>query len=160
MLAEIGQQLAWIGAALRLSPYAEEIAIYQPTVNKIPTKGLSGNDPVSFKLEFSLESSHTMKPANGYCWHEMFRHPVIVIGYPIPRRTEINTGLEVPLNIMADLLSTTRVNTFNGGIFVRGFPSMLMPVRHCGEIIVWHHTYGPSSTRISYLSSTAPQPRY
>lgn len=49
-----------------------------------------------------LEETGDSETTNGECWHGLFGRPVVVEGFPIPRRSEGESpGLEIPLNIMA-----------------------------------------------------------
>ena len=143
-VAEIGEQLAWLGAALRSSPYELGVAYCTPFVSDIhvsnaphPVSGIRLG-PIFFARSISpcRKGKNTLEPSNGQCWHNMFRNPVVVKGYPIPRRSEPNTGLEIPLNMMAGLARTQRVNTFNGKLFIKGFSTMLVPTKHR-----WRHAH-------------------
>jgi hypothetical protein len=73
---------------------------------------------------------------NVQCWHNLLRNPVLVKGYPILRRSEPNTGLEIPLNIMAALARALRATTFNKRLFVKGFCTMLIPNKQIGDLLI------------------------
>jgi len=109
-----------------------------------------GRCQIGFSLNYNEEGS---LGSNGQCWHTMFRNPVVVTGYPIPRRAREGTGLELPLNIMAGLVQSTRINDFMGKSYVKGFSSMLVAVNHVDGVFVWHHHYKPDGSRISYLEA-------
>jgi hypothetical protein len=80
-IAEIGQQLAWLGAALRSSPSEDRMARSTPLI-----KFSSGIVP-TFTLNFQLtEVQPEATPMNGSCWFSLFRNPIIVEGYPILAR--------------------------------------------------------------------------
>lgn len=81
---------------------------------------------------------------------------MVVEGYPIPRRSETDTGLEIPLNMMAGLARTQRANTFNEKLFIKGFSTMLVPTKHSGDLLIWHLLYNKDGNRISYLDNTIP----
>ncbi|KAH8896225.1 hypothetical protein GQ53DRAFT_639773, partial [Thozetella sp. PMI_491] len=87
------------------------------------------------------------------CWYELLRAPVIAQGFPIPKRPISETGLEVPLNVMAQLVGTHRVNSFGGKMFIKGFAAMLVPTKLCGDVLVWHLLADPDEGRISYLDT-------
>lgn len=145
-VAEVGEQFAWIGSALRSSPYRYGVACCTPRLAKVQhshetTKRLDTAvaGKTTFNMDFSVqhESDHVNRtPCQ--CWHNMFRNPVLVEGYPIPRRLEANTGLEIPLNMMAGLLGTVRADVFDGKVFIKGHSSMLVPTRQTGDLILWH----------------------
>lgn len=86
----------------------------------------------------------------------MFRNPVLVNGYPIPRRPHTDTGLEIPFNMMAGLIGTQRVNAFKGNLFLKGFSSMLVPVERFDDIVVWHFLHNADGARIPYLDHSLP----
>jgi hypothetical protein len=163
-VAEVGEQLAWLGAALRSSPYELGVAYCTPFISDIHVN--NATHPVSerpcwfdslCKIDFTVqEREKHLKPSNGQCWHNMFRNPVVVEGYPIPRRSEPDTGLEIPLNIMAGLARTRRVSTFNGQLFIKGFSTMLVPTKYTGDLLIWHLLYNKDGHRISYLENTVP----
>lgn len=160
-ISEIAEQLAWLGAALRSSPYESGIAWCTPFVNNIvpnndPTLASETTPDIICKIDFIVEKDESTDPTNGQCWHNMFRNPVVVKGYPISRRSELETGLEIPLNLMAGLTGTERVNRFNGKLFIKGFSSMLVPTKHNGDVLMWHLLYNQDKTRISYLDVTVP----
>jgi hypothetical protein len=161
-VAEIGEQLAWLGAALRLSPHESGVAYSTPFISDIrvdnaphQVSGTVSRADILVKIDFTVqEKEEDLEPANGQCWHNMFRNPVVVKGYPIQRRSELDTGLEIPLNMMAGLAQTQRANTFNGKLFIKGFSTMLIPTRHSGDLILWHLLYNKDGNRISYLDNT------
>lgn len=84
----------------------------------------------------------------------MFRNPVVVKGYPILRRSGPDTGLEIPLNIMAGLARTQFANFFNGSIFIKGFSTMLILIKSSGGLLIWHLLYNKDGNRIFYLDNT------
>ena len=81
----------------------------------------------------------------------MFVDAVVVKGYPILSRAEAGTGMEVPLNIMAGLARTDQLDQFGGATFIKGFSSLLIPVKKNKDSIVWHLIYNSDGSRISYL---------
>lgn len=89
--------------------------------------------------------------SNGQCWHQLFRNPVIVKGYPIPRRPMSDIGLEISLDTMANLVGTRHINTFHNKIFIKGFSAMLIPTRCSDNILLWHSFCKKNGDRVSYL---------
>jgi hypothetical protein len=148
-IVEVGEQLAWLGAALRSSPYESGVALCTPFVREVrvddrlsPASSTLSVTDVTCAIAFALRPEPSVRrPSNCQCWHDLFKNPVIVDGYPTRRRTEHNTGLEIPLNIMAELAGTRRLNTFNGRLFTKGFSIMLVPTRHAGDLLIWHFTF-------------------
>jgi hypothetical protein len=161
-VAEIGEQFAWLSAALHSSSHKLGVACYTPSIGEIlvdstlhPVSRTPSRHQIFCKIDVTLrECEEYHEPSNGQCWHRMFRNPVVVQGYPIPYRSEPSTGLEIPLDIMAGLVRTRRINTFNGKLFIKGFSTMLVPTRLSGDLLIWHLLYNKSGSRISYLDNT------
>ncbi|EPS42448.1 hypothetical protein H072_3564 [Dactylellina haptotyla CBS 200.50] len=157
-IAEIGQQLAWLSSALRSSPRKVGVIAGLPSVleirvlNRLAIESTAANlRGFSCKLGFAVEDDDIRSPSNGQCWHSMFRNPVIVKGYPIPRRPNPKRGLEIPLNIMAGLARTQHLQFFSGKVFIKGLSTLLVPTRREKGFLVWHLIYNPEGGRISYL---------
>jgi hypothetical protein len=116
----------------------------------------SGELPSDFfcKINFNIDViKETGETSNGQCWLRLFRNPVMVKGYPIPRKPAPGMGLEISLDTMAGLLETCRINIFDNKIFIKGFSTMLVPTLYSGNIIFWHLLYRKNGDRISYLDS-------
>ncbi|OAP62831.1 hypothetical protein AYL99_02058 [Fonsecaea erecta] len=151
-VAEVAEQLAWLGAALRSSPYEDGVAGCAPYI-----KNLRVNQTLSQTRTFLCEIDFQMHRlddhrSNGQCWHDLFRKPVIVEGYPIPRRSQSGTGLEIPLDVMAGLADTQLVDMFDNKLFIKGFSTLLIPTRLSEGLLTWHLLY-KDGDRISYLDS-------
>jgi nucleoside phosphorylase len=154
-VAEIGEQLGWIGAALRSSKYDLGVGYCRPLIHFEDTQSLKMG--ILCKIHFSFqERGKYSEPSKGQCWHNLFKNPVVVEGFPIPRKTEIETGLEIPLHIMAALAQSQRVNTFDGKVFIKGFSTMLVLIKKNADLIIWHLLYNRDGNRISYLDNTVP----
>ena len=158
-VTDIGEQLAWLGAALRSSPYELGVAYCTPFISDIrvsnaPTLASvtqSWTD-VFCKIDFNVEEREEhLEPSNGQCWYNLFRNPIVVKGYPIPRRSERDTGLEIPLSVMAALAQARRATTFGGKLFIKGFCTMLIPTRHVGDLVIWHMLFNEDGSHVSYV---------
>jgi hypothetical protein len=162
-VAEIAEQIAWLGAALRTS--REYGVCYCTPYVKGPYKGdnsdrTPGSLPAPeylFQIGFDFGQIHD-EIANGQCWHDMFRNPVIVRGYPISRRTATQTGLEMPLNMMARMVRTDHVIPFGSTWYLKGFSSMLALAERRDDILLWHHIYDRDGGRVSYFDYQAGSP--
>ncbi|KAK6501959.1 hypothetical protein TWF481_009777 [Arthrobotrys musiformis] len=175
-VVEIGQQLAWLCTALSPPPrqIGGTVAIpsiqYQnvpsqqetePTTHTSTAHSSIHDTPclpsASYQLTFTVEEQEeTTSCANGQCWHNMFRNPVVVKGYPIPRRPHPNTGLEIPLNMMAGLAGTSYIQYFNDKLYIKGFSTLLVPTKRDDDILLWHLIHHPKGDRISYLDTNVP----
>lgn len=163
-IAEIGEQLSWLGSALRSSPYPDRIAYCRPRVDNfqvIHDKSQSAkrryDAEVSAEISFTVAEKAFSSKSNWECWHDLFRNCVVAEGYPISRRSEVGaaSGLEIPLPMMASLAQADYMNTFLGRPILKGFSTMLVPTENYDEIIVWHLVYNKNGDRMSYLDSTA-----
>lgn len=160
-VAEIAEQISWIGAALRSSPADEEAAYSTPHIAKLnmDSNAHPSRDGVTTtrglcNIEFEMEMLRDADLATvGKCWRGMFGNPVIVRGYPIPRRIEPDTGLEVPLDMIAALTGCQQAVNFNSITYLKGFAAMLAAVRIAGDVVFWHLCYNPDGEYISYVDS-------
>lgn len=133
-VAEIGEQFAWLGAALRSPPYELRIAYCMPFISSIRVNNCPHSVPrtpsgpdILCEIDFIVqEREEHLNPSNSQHWHNIVRNPVIVKGYPIRRRSEPDTGLEVSPNMMGRLARTRRVDTFSGRLFIKGFSAELL----------------------------------
>jgi hypothetical protein len=163
-IGEIGEQFAWIGAALR--PFPREFGIVHsiPNINKVAgsesvsqTKETVIGAATTFLISFTVgKGVEQANLAPCQCWHNLFENPVLVQGYPIRRRSEYRTGLELPLHLMASLMGTQRVNVFQGKLFIKGYSSMLVPTRSTEDLLLWHLLQTKDGRSISYLDNPGP----
>jgi hypothetical protein len=163
-LAEVGQQLAWLGTALRSSPFEVGIAICSPFIRSTRLENNASPPQVSelmplleifCVIDFKMnELSSIGKGLSGQCWHNMFRNPVMVSGYPILKKHEHGLGLEMPLNMIAGLAGSERANEFDGKVFIKGFSTMLIATKITRDLLIWHYLYNREGGRISYLDHT------
>lgn len=153
----IGEQLAWLRAALRLSPGDEQYrgAWYcLPSVSclKTPSTGQldTQHEHRRFEIHFDFEKAKS-GPSNGLNrWHSMFRNPIIVRGYPIAGRADINTGLEVPLGTLVQLINMKCVTVFYDKVFIKRFSSMLALIEMKSDLLLWHLFYNDQGGQASY----------
>jgi hypothetical protein len=150
-VVEIGEQLAWLGSAIRSSPQEQGIMCCMPTV-RLVDKVTSPHFAIAFVLSTPVPSSDS-----GHCWHSLFRNPTLVTGYPIPKRSSFGYGLEIPLNIMAGVAHAKRATVFNGKLFLKGFSTLLIPIKISDEMLVWHLIYKDTGGHISYLETELGQ---
>ncbi|KAK5073749.1 hypothetical protein LTR64_007113 [Lithohypha guttulata] len=193
-VAEIAEQLAWLGAAFRVPPSTGDTWYCVPSIQYLglssTSDSLYGNrsqsviSPVStpgtlhdrskvellearhhydqasdeqkscflFSITFDFERIVSVPVNNGLCWRPLLRGLAIVKDYPILKRPEMQSGLEVPLKIMANFVGTDYVQEFAGNIYIKGFSAMLVPTRLLGtDALVWHLCCDESGDHMSYL---------
>ncbi|KAJ2998191.1 hypothetical protein NUW58_g396 [Xylaria curta] len=155
IIVEVGQQLAWLGAALRSSSVETGVAICSPSIHVTGQDGASRGQTtaeifctVSFETKLPFTTSDELQ---GHCWQKMFRNPVIVEGYPISLKRHSGLGLEMPLAMMATLVGSTQISDFDGRAFIKGFSTMLVAMKVAEDLIVWHYFYNSLQGYQSYL---------
>lgn len=162
-IAEVGEQLCWLGSALRSSPHPDQVTYCQPQVGKlraINDEGQSGKKQHATEfvayISFAFKEKTFASEVNGECWYNLFRSGVIVEGFPISRRPEVGAvkGLEISLSMMARLAQANSVNTFLGSAILKGFSAMLIPTENHEEVTMWHLVHNKNGDRISFLDST------
>lgn len=148
-IAEVGEQLSWLGAALRFSPRSAGVVRCTPYIKATEPTG-PGAD---FSIQFALDNGNEDTPfaTTGQCWHALFGNPVVVEGYPILRRPMRGTGLEIPLNMMSSLAKAPRVHNFLGRLSLKGFSTLLVPVERVDDTVLWHLYYREDGSRIPYF---------
>lgn len=158
-VAEIGQQLAWMSAAMSSSDQSTLCEntpnIDHITLDDLTQRKVSCNIGIKSKPHHKPESHN----AEGQCWHNMFHNPVIACGFPIRSRSTstLNTGLEMSLDIMAAMTDTRYINVFNSGTFIKGFSSMLVPTGRSEDVLLWHYLFKKNAgEHISYLDYQLP----
>ncbi|XHG01956.1 hypothetical protein AWENTII_005322 [Aspergillus wentii] len=149
LIAEVGEVLAWLGSALRSSPYERGVAFTRPFVDDGIHLPHRPEHWCIIRFETSRDS--TTVSANGQCWHYLFRNPVVAEGYPIPRRAHNRPGIDISLQMMAELAETSCVNPFHGRPFIKGFSTLLVPTEYSENTVMWHLLFNDNGNRISYL---------
>ncbi|KAF7513369.1 hypothetical protein GJ744_009790 [Endocarpon pusillum] len=141
MLVELAQQLAWIGAVLRSSPYDEKLAYCRAAIQS------SGSTIPCFAITFQSERLY---PTENSCWLPLFCGASIARDFPIPDRRE-EMGLEIPLEIMMGIAGVRHAVEYEGGVVMKGFSIMFVPMKRSGNRVQWHLISSPNcDTRLSY----------
>ncbi|KAK7963565.1 Pfs domain protein [Apiospora saccharicola] len=166
-VAEIGEILAWITAALRQSPDRTTVTACRPVVSSILPRTSGGLNPdegtdaittavCNIGVTFRALDPCELEP-DSRCWLGIVRNPVIVDGYPIPRRSLNSSGLEVSIEIMISLANARYIVDFNRRTFFKGFSTMLVVTQVSKSIVFWHLCYNADRSYISYEDSRAPR---
>jgi len=153
-IAEIGEIVSWLAAALRSSP-DDTINYCTPHIASSGKQSVfydgAFHDVFDCEIGFEVSADAETDSHVGRCWYGIFRNPVVVGGFPVPRRLRPNTGLEIPLDMAASLIDAKRLHTFAGNLFLKGFSAMLTPVEVIGNVVLWHLYFNAAGGRISYL---------
>lgn len=152
-IAEIGEILAWVHAALSLSKFPSRVCLSDPVLKPKPISrhSLPGTNIVADCKIFSTlgaEENHNLDPGN--CWADILGNTVYVKGYPTARRAEHNTGMEVSLSTMISLANSRRLNRFKGVLCIKGYCSIILPTRWQGNFIYWHLVTNRNGEHMSY----------
>ncbi|RFN52382.1 tea/atts transcription factor activity protein family [Fusarium flagelliforme] len=152
-IAIIGEQIGWLGAALRSSCSDSGFSTCQPRFKIFK----AGTDEAECSFHFPTFPMDLTKYKPGQCWHAILRNPVIVEGYPIPRRKRYGVGLEMPLNVMAGLNSSPRIHKYEGNYYLKGYSTALVPTEKIGNMVLWHLYYSDDGSRLPYPNPTGLQ---
>ena len=156
-LAEVGAIISWLAAALRASPDESYMACCTPNV-VVKAKYLARSREFECHIQLDINVDRSSSGRAGHCWKGLFLNPVVVRGYPILRRPRRDTGLEIPLDMAANLVDAKRLHEFMGQFCLKGFSAMLAPIEVVGETVLWHLYYNAAGERISYLDMSRKQP--
>ncbi|KAF2676053.1 hypothetical protein K458DRAFT_492684 [Lentithecium fluviatile CBS 122367] len=157
-VAEIGQQLSWMGAALRSLQNNTGLAYcspLRPTVFIRRTDGAVDFSSTTAKCYIDFLTEDTQEPTtplSGQCWQALFRGAVIAKGFPVRKRREKGIGMEIPLNILAGLSRASRVHEFSGHIFLKAFSALLVLTKITTDVIVWHLLYNQNGEHLPYTN--------
>ncbi|KAF2741748.1 hypothetical protein M011DRAFT_514110 [Sporormia fimetaria CBS 119925] len=127
LIVELAQQIAWIGSALITSPFGDQLAYARPLI-----RGTSS--PSRFEMTFERKPLHATETAS---WLPLFCGAVIASGFPIPNRSD-EVGLEIPLELLAGIAGVRHAFEYNGGVVMKGFSHMFVPVRKEADRVQWH----------------------
>ncbi|KAL2857601.1 hypothetical protein BJX68DRAFT_253082 [Aspergillus pseudodeflectus] len=148
-VVEIGQQLAWLGAALQSAP-DNRIAYCRPVLTNTSTFMTIRR----YELKFTFHHRQSQQRLrNGRCWHSLFSNPVVVCGFPIRRRQLRNTGLDIPLNILGRLVPSRRIAHFGGKVCIKGHCKILVPTKVVDDAVIWHMICNDDGCYMDYTDS-------
>lgn len=156
-IAEIGEILAWLSTALS-QPAEDELVSSRYPAYHMSHLGSPTMHP--FQAPTSLlicrwgfgedGAVSKMTPNPGNCWTHLFCNPILVKGYPIPRRPEIGKGLEMSLQMMAQLACARKTTNISGTFVLKGFSTIVIPTRRYQDMIYWHVVFNEDGSHLSY----------
>ena len=151
-IAEVAEQVAWLSAALRTSEMDDELSLCLPSISIGPYReGLASS--FACTLHFPTRKASRGPKAEvfpGQCWHKLFRNPVVVEGFPIPRRSRYGSGLEIPLNMMSRLTESPRIHQYFGKHLLKGFSTAVFPTDTIDDALLWHLHCTDDGSRLPY----------
>ena len=137
-------QLAWMGTALRTSANGH-VQYCEPKLEAVMMTTVA--KPLVFNVTFVTSSP---RDGDQSCWLPLFSNPVIARGFAIPEREHGEQGLEIPLEIMAALGGARHVTDFEGGLVLKGYSAMFVPIDRYDQSIQWHLIRRSDEQRVLY----------
>ncbi|MCJ1270198.1 hypothetical protein MMC22_010094 [Lobaria immixta] len=147
ILISIAQQLAWLAAISKTSSFQEL------TSSHVLFRYVGAKEFIITVLD-----DRQLPKGDEMCWHPLFPDTVIAYEFPVPPRST-ETGLELPFDIMLRLARITYAVTYDDGLVLSGFSTLIFPSAHHkpqsqaktqSHSIQWHLvTSADGSTRIS-----------
>lgn len=144
-IAECGEQLAWLVAALQASD-PDTIIHSTPVMTAYkPDKDKSAHQP--YQYHWSLGNSHkcinmtsTLFPLLRMSWHNtLFMSSfVIVRGFPTAQRPDHCPGVEVPPEILFDLVQPLNLTITDERVLLQGRHATLQLVEKTTGLLFWH----------------------
>jgi hypothetical protein len=147
-LVEVGEVFAFITTALRSAP-GDSVASVIPTIH---SSGKTKDQ--NYRFTFHAQHSDGLLQSIGQCWQDLFRNPVVVLGFPVQRRRpDQGPGLDISLVTLAALVGTRRLAIFCGKVFLQGFCTILVPTRYAGDTVHWHVLFNEDGSRIPFTDT-------
>jgi hypothetical protein len=163
-LAEVTEQIFWASTAFQTPKDALGISLN--TAEGSETAFAHGDiDPI-LDVEFPFTKhigtayckvkvrseflNHEPQLQSGQCWRNLFQHCAVVHGYPIAARPSQRPGLEIPLDMMAELACAERVTPFGNHLIIKGFSTLLFPTYFEEGFVFWHLVYNEDGSRVSF----------
>lgn len=149
-MVEVGEQLAWVSSAMR-SSQNPACTSCEPSIERAVVTGQTAR-PVSISIKFRVPPLNKLlqDDLDITCWLHLFRNPVIVGGFPILRRAQQKSGLELSIISMASLTNASRINRFKSYIFIKGFCTMMVAMKRIGDTMLWHVLTNEDGSDIRY----------
>ena len=139
LLIQLAQQSSWLSSAFTVSPFGHQLA-YSSSYLSLREKGV-------FEITVGHEPLNDTKQA---CWLSLFDGACLVAGFPISERAE-EIGLELSLDLLAGLSGARHVFEYEGGLVMKGFSHMFVPVLRQLDRVQWHAVSSPDKeTPLSY----------
>ncbi|KAI1395613.1 hypothetical protein F4819DRAFT_477925 [Hypoxylon fuscum] len=155
-IADVIEQLVWLNTSLSSMTLNKGILCQFPSCEVYaqppsPADAVRICWPTCAALE--VVQSPVSTASAGDCWTNMFNNPVLVKGYPIPRRLDRDSGLEIPLSLMTNLVNAKKISMFSGHILIKGYSTILVPTKQHENFVFWHMIFNEDGSHISYADS-------
>ena len=152
IIVDVVQLLAWMGAALRTSKDGQ-VQYCEAKLQGV--ERAEGLDSAHFYVSFDMNSPGKDDQS---CWFPLFTNPVIAHGFPTAHRNHNEVGLEIPLDMMAALGGARHAADYEGGLVLKGYSALLVPIRRHEDSVQWHLIRARDEERISYQEASLQCP--
>lgn len=156
-IAEIGEIISWLHAALSLTVGSDGISIHEPFIdlNFLATQafmesGVDATCRIQSSLKGKMRDIQTTPSAQGECWQNILGNTVCVHGYPTTRRPMRQTGMEVSLKTMISLANARKLMCFKGIFCIKGYCSLIVPTERKEDTIFWHLSTNKDGSYMPY----------
>ncbi|KAK6431973.1 hypothetical protein LTR95_011859 [Oleoguttula sp. CCFEE 5521] len=132
-LLEVSEVLCWAASACRSHS--------EPSVGHLSASLIKQGDRHVLDLQSIAMPDRTAeegKASDDMCWTRMVHNPVLVRGYPVPKRENNEPGLEVSIGLMSILGDARRATLFDGTLVLKGFCTMFVHVARTAVSSMWH----------------------
>ena len=151
-IADVAEIIAWLNATLIPSKSLRASTKPVCTTPRIRVTPPALDSPLARVYESCPGLTDMTESGEGRrsCWMNLFGDLAVTKGYPVPRRLESNSGLEIPLNIMAKLANARQLSRYGGKLLLKGYSTILVPTKHHRNFIFWHMLFKEDGTYMSY----------
>ncbi|KAH7026264.1 uncharacterized protein B0I36DRAFT_248435 [Microdochium trichocladiopsis] len=160
-VTEISEQLVWLESAMQNHGEADNVWPVLSGFEYLPKQSTEEDvgsvTPSASRLSYITAVSCgpfrvvATEPGEGQCWHALFRSVPIVQGFPIPKRLEHESGLELSLDLMASWAQARYFNVFRQTPMIKGFSSLLYPTKQSAGSTTWHLRFNEDGSHISFM---------
>lgn len=155
-IIELAQQLAWLSTVL-LPLYDKTSVVRFPCIADISVQSSNTNasenvTTTTCRISCEDRKSTMSMNKNGSCWEPLFDNAVVIGGYPILRRDQPGSGLELSLGTMAYLTGSDLIARHGDRVYLKSFNMLLVATLVTTGMVIWHllaNAY--SDERISYF---------
>lgn len=150
-LVNTGEQLGWLGSALRSVPATADRQPFSCTPSIAEMKRPSGEQSWTCDVAFETKPSSSADKPQGSCWTSLVWNPLLVDGYSIRARAQPNTGLEAPFPFIAEMVKSWNFVQFGDKFMIKGYRSMVVATGIDNGVVSWHAlTSNDPDERIRY----------
>ena len=146
-LLAISQQAAWMSAVFHATHHKRVVQANFRAVSRDMWD--EGFNIIPGYYDFYIRDETLYSPDTS-CWFPLFGSASMAGGFPIPRRGD-ELGLEISLDMMAAAAGARHAVEFEGGLVIKGFSCMCVPVKIVEDRIQWHLIRSENpETRLNY----------